>query len=71
MNSIGDKQNKFNKEVKSMVSTNVKDFAEEIVKSAAERSLTVEEFRSAVFTAKLIVNQTVVSKDSVVRFNYK
>lgn len=54
-----------------MVSTNVKDFAEEIVKSAAERSLTVEEFRSAVFTAKLIVNQTVVSKDSVVRFNYK
>ena len=47
----------------------VKEFAEEIVRSAAEVSLTVEEFRSAVFTAKLIVNQTVVGKDSVVRFN--
>lgn len=52
-----------------MDNSKVKEFAEEIVRSAAEVSLTVEEFRSAVFTAKLIVNQTVVDKDSVVRFN--
>ena len=52
-----------------MDKSKVKAFAEEIVRSAAEVSLTVEEFRSAVFTAKLIVNQTVVDKDSVVRFN--
>lgn len=54
-----------------MNNSKVKAFAEEIIKSAAEIGLTVEEFRSAVFTAKLIVNQTVVGRDSVVRFNYK
>lgn len=54
-----------------MYNSKVKEFAEEIIKSAAERSLTAEEFRSAVFTAKLIINQIVFSKDDVIRFNYK
>lgn len=53
-----------------MESLKVKEFAEEIVTSAAEKNLTIEEFRKATYIAKRMVNQSTVEKDSSERSDF-
>lgn len=57
------------KEKKTMDS-NIKEFAEEIVESAAKRGMTIEEFRMAVYLAKKMVNYSQVERASTERADF-
>lgn len=50
--------------------SNIKEFAEEIVESAAKRGMTIEEFRLAVYFAKKMVNYSQVERASTERSDF-
>lgn len=50
--------------------SNIKEFAEEIVESAAKRGMTIEEFRRAVYLAKKMVTYSQVERASTERSDF-